>query len=286
MFSKALVSARRSRKYQEAEASKAELLRTIVEQAEQGHAAALRVTLQRAPPGAVDWADAHGFTPLMHACTEGHAEVVQLLLSSSATLDSCNPQRETALHLASSIGYDVVVRMLVEHGADPSLRTSSGATASDLAASLGHESIVAYLGDSPTVSAASVVAEVGLASAASAGSSGLPDARDTAYALLDAPLAQLSGGELDEIESILQMTLEHIGQLRIAAAAPAEAVEAPATPATSAAAAAWGEEVAPTCSTKNTAALARAKAGERYSRSASTNVSPLGIRMASRSGPG
>ena len=104
MFSKALSSARRSRKSQEAEASRAELLRTLVQQAEQGQAAALRASLQSicpAHPDAVDWADAHGFTLLMHACTEGHAAVVALLLGAGATVDACNPQRETALRLAS-----------------------------------------------------------------------------------------------------------------------------------------------------------------------------------------
>ena len=103
MFSKALSSARRSRKSQEAEASRDELIRKLVQQAEQGQAEALRATLQSRDthPDAVDWADAHGFTPLMHACTEGHAEVVALLLDAGAAPDSCNPQRETALHLAS-----------------------------------------------------------------------------------------------------------------------------------------------------------------------------------------
>ena len=198
-----------------------------------------------------------------------------------------------------------MVRILIEHGADPSLRTYSGVTASDLAAALGHESIVAYLSSlsshspqmgqsphsphsshsSPVASAAAAEVElVELGSAAPAGSPAPPDARDTvrdtAYALLDAPLAQLSGDELDEIESILQMTLEHIAELRIAAAAVGLAAAAPtaaaaaAPVAPTAAAAAAAADV--TSSTKNAAALARAKANG--SRGSSTNTSPLGIR--------
>ena len=345
MFSKALSSARRSRKSQEAEASRAELLRKLVQQAEQGQAAALRATLRSicpdTYPDAVDWSDAHGFTPLMHACTEGHAEVVQLLLAAGAAPDACNPQRETALylasnpkpkpmpkpkpkpypnpkpnqalHLAASIGYGEVVRVLVEHGADQSLRTSSGVTASDLAAALGHETLAAYLSSDlssnssqidkrshgphgphsphsrPAASAAAAEVElIELGDAAPAGSSALlgsspapPDARDTvrdaAYALLDAPLAQLSAEELDEIEAILQMTLEHIAELRLAAAAATTglAPTAPAAAAPEAAAAAAAVDV--TSSTKNTAALARAKAGG-GSRGSSTTTSPLGIR--------
>ena len=213
-----------------------------------------------------------------------------------------------ALHLASSIGYGEVVRMLIDHGADPSLRTSSGVTASDLAAALGHESLVAYLsslsshspqmGQSPhsphsshssPVASAAEVELVELGSAAPAGSPAPPDARDTvrdaAYALLDAPLAQLSGDELDEIESILQMTLEHIAELRLAAAAAGLAAAAPTAAAPTAAAAAAPVALAVaaaaaaadvTSSTKNAAALARAKANG--SRGSSTNASPLGIR--------
>ena len=310
MLSKALSSARRSRKSQEAETSRAELLRTLVQQAEQGQAYALRATLQSicpdTHPDAVDWADAHGFTPLMHACTEGHAEVVTLLLAAGAAPDACNPQRETALHLAASIGYGEVVRVLIDHGADPSLRTCGGATASDLAAALGHESLVGYLtsdlssasseiGHSPhsphsrpvASAAAAEVELVELGGAALVGSSAPPDARDTvretAYTLLDAPLAQLSGEELDEIESILQMTLEHIAELRLAAAAAELAAAAPtaaapgalAAPAapTAAAAAAAAAAADVISSTKNAAALARAKAGG--SRGPSTNTSPL-----------
>ena len=227
-----------------------------------------------------------------------------------------NPKPNQALHLAASIGYGEVVRVLVEHGADQSLRTSSGVTASDLAAALGHETLVAYLSSDlsshssqidkrshgphgphsphsrPAASAAAAEVElIELGDAAPAGSSALlgsssapPDARDTvrdaAYALLDAPLAQLSAEELDEIEAILQMTLEHIAELRLAAAAAATEL-APTAPAAAApeaaAAAAAAAAVDVTSSTKNTAALARAKAGG-GSRGSSTTTSPLGIR--------
>ena len=223
--------------------AKSSLLRQLVYEVEQGRAEALSSLLDEAPAGAVDWADAHGFTLLMHACTEGHGEVVQVLLDAGATLDLTNPQQETALHLASSIGYTDVVHLLVEHGADPSLQTASGVTASDLAAQLGHEALAAFLGAGSA--AAKRPGRSGLESlAVSSSAPADEDARDVAHKLLDADLSQLSSEALDEVEAILQILQEQITALRTAAAAPSAA--APAT--------------APGSSTKNTAALARARA--------------------------
>jgi len=220
----------------------------LMHEAEQGLANALSLTLETAPAGAVDWVDAHGFTPLMHACTEGHAAVVRLLCEAGATLDLCNPQSETALHLASSIGYTDVVHLLVEHGANPGLRTASGVTATELATQLGHESLAAFLSDGR-------VSGVTPASLSSEAASAQPDARDAAYALLDADLAPLSHEALSEVEAVLQLTLERIAQFKAtpphttatgatAKQAPGQRLDSPA---------------ATISSTKNAAALARAR---------------------------
>ena len=217
-----------------------------MQQAEQGQAQAVQETLASAPPDAVDWRDAHGFTALMHACTEGHADVVRLLLRAGATVNMPNPQSETALHLAASIGYQEVVRLLVEAGADASLATASGVTAADLAASLGHDGIAAFLGHGSVVGVSSAIGAAGAAAAgvelgeatagsvvagsaaagsAAAGSAAAgsavdggaapaPEPRELAFARLDANLTPLPAEALDELEVTLQMVLERIAQAR------------------------------------------------------------------------
>ena len=248
MISKALGSALRRQSQQpyanaEAATSLPDVLRRLVHQAEQGQAEQLKATLAAAPGSAVDWTDAHGFTPLMHACTEGHVEVVRVLLDAGATVDICNPQRETGLHLVASIGYIDLVRLLVEHGANTSLKTATGLTAAGLAASLGHDSIVDFLGhgsvvgigggevDAGAAAAAASAVDDGAADAVAPASTGPPaseaqapghsEPRETAFALLEADLDALNAEALDEIETVLQMTLERIGQLRQARAAGA-----------------------------------------------------------------
>lgn len=248
MISKALGSALRRQSQQpyanaEAATSRPDMLRRLVHQAEQGQAEQLKATLAAAPGSAVDWTDAHGFTPLMHACTEGHVAVVRVLLDAGATVDICNPQRETGLHLVASIGYIDLVRLLVEHGANTSLKTATGLTAAGLAASLGHDSIVDFLGhgsvvgigggevDAGAAAAAASAVDDGAADAVAPAGAGPPasepqasdhrEPRDAAFALLEADLDALNAEALDEIETVLQMTLERIGQLRQARAAGA-----------------------------------------------------------------
>src|SRR5690606_33289754 len=51
--------------------------------------------------GAVNRADAKGWTPLMHAAAGGHAEVVQLLLERGATATAADAAGYSALHLAA-----------------------------------------------------------------------------------------------------------------------------------------------------------------------------------------
>lgn len=53
--------------------------------AEKGRVAELREALAEAPDGLVDRRDANGFSALLHACAEGHAEVVRLLLEHGAS---------------------------------------------------------------------------------------------------------------------------------------------------------------------------------------------------------
>lgn len=59
------------------------------------------------------------FTPLMNASSEGHIEVLQMLLSCQADLELCDSEGMRALHLAAQAASVGCFRALLEAGADP-----------------------------------------------------------------------------------------------------------------------------------------------------------------------
>jgi len=64
--------------------------------------------------------DTNGATPLYVASQEGHAEVVKLLLASSAEVNvivHVNGKAYTALKFAKLNGHNKIVKMLKKHGA-------------------------------------------------------------------------------------------------------------------------------------------------------------------------
>ena len=65
-------------------------------------------------------------TALMLASTNGHLEVVRLLLQSGAYKDLAMTHAETALMLASTNGHLEVVRLLLESGAVKDLPRNYG----------------------------------------------------------------------------------------------------------------------------------------------------------------
>ena len=62
-----------------------------------------------------------GGTPLYWAATNGHADVVRLLLDAGADLDKADVDGETPLYWASVKDHRDVVKMLLDAGADPDL---------------------------------------------------------------------------------------------------------------------------------------------------------------------
>ena len=79
----------------------------------------------------MDATDAEGRTALFFAAANGHADVVDLLLSEDADPNMANEQGGTALHWACVNGHGGVVAKLLEAGAKATLVNAGGRTALD-----------------------------------------------------------------------------------------------------------------------------------------------------------
>jgi hypothetical protein len=67
-----------------------------------------------------------GWAPLHYAATNGHLEVMNLLLEASAYIDAESPNGTTPLMMAAHYGTASAVKLLLEAGADPSLKNEQG----------------------------------------------------------------------------------------------------------------------------------------------------------------
>ncbi|MFZ6007257.1 MAG: ankyrin repeat domain-containing protein [Nitrospirota bacterium] len=72
-----------------------------------------------------------GYTPLMCAVEGGHVEIVKLLLSKGADVNT-KSSRGTALHVAVERGHAEIVRLLLDNGADLSIIGSPGPASNSL----------------------------------------------------------------------------------------------------------------------------------------------------------
>lgn len=86
-----------------------------------------------------------GWTPLIYASTEGHDDVVVVLLDAGADVNLASPNGTTALMMAARGAHDQTVDLLLARGADPNRRNDSGATALLWADRAGLNQIVAAL---------------------------------------------------------------------------------------------------------------------------------------------
>ena len=78
-----------------------------------------------------------GWTPLHYASTNGHLQIMDLLLENHAYIDAESPNRTTPLMMAAQYGTPAAVKLLLEAGADATLRNQLGLTAIDFANKAG-----------------------------------------------------------------------------------------------------------------------------------------------------
>lgn len=74
-----------------------------------------------------------GWAPLHYAATNGHLDVIKLLLEENAYIDAASPNGTTPLMMASHYGSESAVKLLLEAGADPLLKNTQGLSALDFA---------------------------------------------------------------------------------------------------------------------------------------------------------
>ena len=87
----------------------------------------------------------NGETALHRAATNGHLEVVRLLLESGSDKETTSHLGKTALHSAAENDNLEVVRLLLDSGADKERLTLNGETALQLAAENEHDDVVHLL---------------------------------------------------------------------------------------------------------------------------------------------
>ncbi len=74
-----------------------------------------------------------GWTPLHYAATQGHLDVMRLLLENHAYIDATSPNGTTPLMMAARYSTPSAVKLLLEAGADPTLKNDQGLSAIDFA---------------------------------------------------------------------------------------------------------------------------------------------------------
>ncbi|QBC32019.1 ankyrin repeat domain-containing protein [Pandoraea sp. XY-2] len=74
-----------------------------------------------------------GWAPLHYAATNGHDDIVQILLDASAYVDAESPNGTTPLMMAARGGHITTCKVLLDGGADVRLKNQIGMTAIDFA---------------------------------------------------------------------------------------------------------------------------------------------------------
>jgi ankyrin repeat protein len=88
-----------------------------------------------------------GWTPLHYAATNGHLDIMSLLLENYAYIDAASPNGTTPLMMAARYGTPSAVKLLLEAGADPMLKNDQALSAIDFAQGVSRLESAALIAD-------------------------------------------------------------------------------------------------------------------------------------------
>uniref|UniRef100_A0A5S6QGH4 ANK_REP_REGION domain-containing protein n=1 Tax=Trichuris muris TaxID=70415 RepID=A0A5S6QGH4_TRIMR len=87
----------------------------------------------------------NGRSPLLEACSNGHAQIVELLLQHNARIDVFDEIGKTSLHMAAENGHVELCDLLIRNRAFINSKTKNGFTPLHFAAMEGHKDVVELL---------------------------------------------------------------------------------------------------------------------------------------------
>ncbi|MDN5835963.1 MAG: ankyrin repeat domain-containing protein [Nitrosospira sp.] len=90
----------------------------------------------------------NGWNPLIYAATNGHANIVELLLGGGVQIDATSENGTTALMMAARGNHSDAVKVLLKNGADPNIRNESGGTALKWALARNYDDVAELLKNS------------------------------------------------------------------------------------------------------------------------------------------
>lgn len=115
----------------------------LITAATEGHLNLVELLLSRGAN--INQQNNNGWTALMCACCFRRIEIVQKLLESSATVNTASNTGCTALYLACSAGSEKAVELLLQYSAEPNICSNSGCSPLHLAAENSNKPIIALL---------------------------------------------------------------------------------------------------------------------------------------------
>ena len=87
----------------------------------------------------------NGWTPLMKASENGHADVVELLLRKNVPVNTQSTDGITAIYITSQNSHSSAISILLNNGADPNISTNNFWTPLMVASDSGHADVVELL---------------------------------------------------------------------------------------------------------------------------------------------